>query len=294
MNNPVDSRTKYLNLVKQLTGIDFEITTDEDIDEKRVINHLKNDEQVLIRDEESTINQRINKRSQINEARQQYNLEQIFSLALDHVKGDVLIDKLDLDWVMKFTNLAKNCYTPSMHELWSKILSVELVQQGSFSYRSLKTLSELGTKEAKIFYKAVRLMCRFNDEHSGRLLTGLYIKPTLINIFSSSGKVSFNLNQFGLSYTHLISLAELGLIHQQEIESAPYNPKDTLKLSQNKQSFDVIIKQKDVVFTYYKLTHSGYELSRLVNPPNDSDFINYLLKDFGELLSGNYDVTTKA
>ncbi|MUH72885.1 DUF2806 domain-containing protein [Psychrosphaera haliotis] len=116
MNNPVDSRTKYLNLVKQLTGIDFEITTDEGIDEKRVINHLKNDEQVLIRDEESTINKRINKRSQINEARQQYNLEQIFSLALDHVKGDVLIDKLDLDWVMKFTNLAKNCYTPSMHE----------------------------------------------------------------------------------------------------------------------------------------------------------------------------------
>lgn len=294
MNNPVDSRTKYLNLVKQLTGIDFEITTDEGIDEKRVINHLKNDEQVLIRDEESTINQRINKRSQINEARQQYNLEQIFSLALDHVKGDVLIDKLDLDWVMKFTNLAKNCYTPSMHELWSKILSVELVQQGSFSYRSLKTLSELGTKEAKTFYKAVRLMCRFNDEHSGRLLTGLYKKPTLINIFSSSGKVSLNLNQFGLSYTHLISLAELGLIHQQEIESAPYNSKDTLKLSQNKQSFDVVVKQKDVVFTYYKLTPSGYELSRLVNPPNDSDFINYLLRDFGELLSGNYNVTTKA
>ncbi|MDA8621877.1 TIGR03899 family protein [Psychrosphaera sp.] len=294
MNNSVNSRTKYLNLVKQLTGIDFEVTSTEEAEGQTVINQLKNDENVLIRDVDSTIGQRINKRSQIIEARQQYNLEQVFSLALDHIKGDVLIDKLDLDWVMKFTELAKGCYTPSMHELWSKILSVELVQQGSFSYRSLKTLSELGTKEAKIFYKAVRLMCRFNDEQSGRLLTGLYKKPTLINIFSNTGKVNLNLNQFGLSYTHLISLAELGLIHQQEIESAPYNSKDTIKLSQNKQTFDVVVKQKDIVFTYYKLTQSGYELSRLVNPPNDADFINYLLKDFDDLLSGHYEVATKA
>ncbi len=293
MTNSVDSRTKYLNLVKQLTGIDFEIATTHD-QENKVINRLKNDEVVLLRDPDLSISQRINKRDQITEARQQYNLEQIFSLALDYVKGDVLIDRLDLDWVMKFTDMAKCCYTPSMHELWAKILSVELVQQGSFSYRSLKTLAELGTKEAKIFYKAVKLMCRFNEEHSGRILTGIYKKPTLISLFSNTGKISLNLNQFGLSYTHLISLAELGLIHQQEIESAAYNVNDSLSIAQNKQSFNVTIKQKDIVFTYYKLTQSGYELSRLVNAPDDSEFLQYLLNDFTDLFDSNHQVATKA
>ncbi len=296
--NTASSRTKYLNLVKQLTGIDYEIVEksdaqNEEINEQHILNHLANSDLVLLKDRNNPISQRISKREQILAARQQYNLEQIFSLALGHIDEDQLIERLDLDWIMKFVELAKQSYTPTMHELWSKILTLELVKQGSFSHKSLKTLSELSTKEAKIFYQAVKVLCRFGDEHAGRILTGVYKKPTLLNIFSNSGKLNVNLSQFGLSYTNLIALAELGLIYQQEIESAAYHLDDKIKLSCQGHTYDIFVAQKEVIFTYYKLTQAGYELSNLVKPTGDNTFIKQVLNEFSHLITSQMEITEK-
>lgn len=295
MTNQPNSRTKYLNIVKQITGIDFEITKhSEEISEQSIFHQLDKDEVVILRNDESTIAQRVQKREQLLEARQQYNLEQIFSLAVEYVKDDSLLERVDLDWIMKFIELAKLSYTPTLHELWAKILSHELVKAGSFSHRSLKTLSGLSTKEAKTFYQAVKLICRFGDEASGRIITGVYKKPTLISIFSSNSKVTLNLSKHGLGYTQLITLIELGLIHQQEIESAAYQPNSEIKVRFQNQSYDVAVKQKDVVFTYYKLTQVGYELSKLVKPAAEQKFMLEILNEFNHLLGSNIEFYGKA
>lgn len=291
MSNQPSSRTKYLNIVKQITGIDFEVTsTSQDINEQNIFHHLANDQVVMLRDPSQSISQRIHKREQLLEARQQYNLEQIFSLAVEYVKDDSLLERIDLDWIMKYIELAKNSFTPTLHELWAKILARELVKPGSFSHRSLKTLSELSTKEAKIFYHAVKLICRFGEEHSGRLITGIYKKPTLMSIFAANNKFTVNLSKHGLNYSQLITLIEIGLIHQQEIESAAYQPKDELKVNYQGQTYDVAIKQKDVVFTYYKLTQAGYELSQLVKPAKDQKLIVDILSQFNQLVGNDVEV----
>lgn len=295
MSNQPKSRTKYLNIVKQISGIDFEITSaSQEINEQQVLHRLQSDQVVILRDQGKSIAQRIHKREQLLEARQQYNLEQIFSLGLEFIKDDSLLERVDLDWMMKFIELAKNGFTPTLHELWAKVLAKELVKPGSFSHRSLKTLSELSTKEAKVFYQAVKLVCRFGEESSARLITGVYKKPTLMSFFASNNRVTVNLSKHGLNYTQLITLIELGLVHQQEIESAAYQTNDEIKITHQNQVYDVAVKQKDVVFTYYKLTQAGYELSQLIKPTGDHKLVLDILSDFSHLLGSNIEIYSKA
>jgi uncharacterized repeat protein (TIGR03899 family) len=282
-NSTVTSRLKFINMVKQLTGIEYNIVAEEDVPEGiDILNKLSTEEVVLIEGSELNAYERCKKREQLTRARQQYNLEQIFSLALGHVSDDAYIDRLDLDWIMKFIELAKQSYAPTMHELWSKILAIELTQQGSFSQRSLKTLSELSSKEAKVFYKAVKAMIMLGEDRSGRIISGAYKKPTLINIFTTASKIGIKLSHYGLSFTQIITLAELGLLYQQEIETPLLGLNESFKVQHHRQSGQLIVLQKDVVLTYYKFTPVGFELSKLVRSVEDPDMLD---NAFGEIAS---------
>ena len=219
------------------------------------------------------------------QSRQQNNLEQIYSLALEYINQDAQFDRLDLDWLMKFNDLALQSYSSTMQELWAKILAVELSNVGTFSYRSLKTLSEISTKEAMAFYKAVKLMTRVGDEKAGKIITGMYKKPTLMSIFAGNNRQTVNLSKFGLSYTLLMTLSELGLIYGQEIESAAYQVNDTIKVVYQSNTEVLKVDQKDVILTYYKFTQTGYELSKLVSVSEEPQYIAALTNQFANLVS---------
>ena len=163
-------------------------------------------------------------------------------------------------------------------------MAVELSNSGSFAYKSLKILSELSTKEALLFYKAVNLLCRVGDDKSSKIITGIYKKPTLISIFSKSNRFSINLGKFGPPYTQLIALAEIGLIYEQEIESAPSRSNDTINLTYQGSNYRLKVKQNDVTITYYKLTQTGEELMKLVSQEKNNNFLSSLLNDFSLLL----------
>ena len=282
-SNP--AREKYLSLLKQTTCIDFNIVSaDELTDSKVTIHEVDGGEKVVLGNAGLTTFQRAQRRNQLVAARQQSNLEKIFSLALEYITQDAQFDRLDLDWMMKFTELAKHSYSHTMHELWAKIIAVELSQIGTFSYKSLKVLSELSTKEALLFYKAANLTSRVGDDKSAKILTGIYKKPTFMSIFSSNNRKTINLHKFGLSYPQIISLAEIGLIYEQEIESAPYLNQQSISLSYLGKGYQLKVKQKEVIFTYYKLTQTGNELCKLITTEFNKGYLNSLLTDFNTLL----------
>jgi len=282
-SNP--AREKYLSLLKQTTCIDFNIVSaDEVTDPKKTIHEVAGGEKILISSSDLTTYQRAQRRNQLVASRQQSNLEKIFSLALEYITQDAQFDRLDLDWMMKFTELAKHSYSHTMHELWAKIIAVELSHIGTFSYKSLKVLSELSTKEALLFYKAANLTSRVGDDKSAKILTGIYRKPTFMSIFSSNNRKTINLHKFGLSYPQIISLAEIGLLYEQEIESAPYLNKESINLSYLGKGYQLKVKQKEVIFTYYKLTQTGNELCKLITTEFNKGYLNSLLTDFNALL----------
>ncbi|NVK24278.1 MAG: TIGR03899 family protein [Gammaproteobacteria bacterium] len=279
------SRTKYLALLKQTTAIEFEIVQPEHMNENlKCIRQVASGDSIILKNQALNTFQRAQRRQQLNESRQQSNLEQIFSLALEYINQDAHFDRIDLDWMMRFTELAKNVYSATMQELWAKILAVELSHSGAFSYKSLKTLSELSSKEAKLFYRAVNLACRLGEDRSSKIITGVYKKPTLISIFSKSNRVSINLSKFGLSYTQLISLAEIGLIYEQEIESTPRKANESINLTYQGKNHQLKVKQNDITVTYYKFTQTGEELLKLVSNEQNQDYLSSLLKEFKTML----------
>lgn len=283
------SRAKYLALLKQTTSIELDIVPDDKLVEgDKSIRRVASGDHVTLKSQNNTY-QRAQRRIQLEQSRQQNNLEQIFSLAVDYIGQDIHFDRVDLDWMMKFSDLAKQSYSSTMQDLWSKILAVELSQQGSFSYRSLKTLSELSTKEAMLFYKAVNITSKVGEDKSNRVITGVYKKPSLISLFSSKNRFSINLSKHGLSYTQLISLAELGLVYAQEIESAPYKANDLININYQNKSYKLKLKYNDVTMTYYKFTPAGDELAKLVNQEHNKSYLTSLLNDFSSLL----DLQTK-
>lgn len=289
------SRTKYLTLLKQTTGIEFALVPETEPQlEYKAIRKTNAGDQIYIKNPESNLLQRAQKREQILLSRQQNNLEQIFSLALEYVNQDAQFERLDLDWLMKFTELAKLSFSSTKQELWAKILAVELSQVGTFSFRSLKTLSEISSNEAMTFYRSVSLACRIGEEKGAKILTGIYKKPTLMSIFSGTNRMVINLNKFGLSYPQLMTLGELGLLYTQEIESAPYSFNDKIQLNYHGQSIGMTIKQKEVIFTYYKFTQTGYELSKLVASDKDGNYLKTLISDFRGLVDFQSEVNVKS
>jgi len=282
------AKAKYLSLLKQTAGVELVIIAeDQAAPEGKPLLQSSNGEQIYVKHQELSLAQRAHRREQLIKSRQQNNLEQIYSLALEYVNQDAQFERLDIDWMMKFGDLASKSYSSTKHDLWAKILAVELSQPGTFSYRSLKTLSEISTKEAMLFYRAVKLLSKLENEKGAKIITGVYKKPTLMSLFSANSRLSINLSKFGLSYPQLMALADLGLIYNQEIESAPFQSGDTANLVYQGQTIRMKIKQKDVIFTYYKFTQTGLELSKLVSSETDSQYLQSLLSDFQGLLESN-------
>lgn len=280
-----NARDKFVSLVKQATAIEFNLMANDDVlSDSKVIRQITDDESLVLNNANLTNLQRAQRRTQLEQARQQQNLEQVFSLAVEYLNPSANLDRVELDWLMKFSNLAKGVYSSTMQELWAKILAVEVESAGSFSYRSLKTLAELSSKEAILFYKAVNLMCRIGEDRSEKIITGVYKKPTIMSVFLNNNRKVINIAKLGLSYSQIITLAELGLLHEHEIESAPFVQKDLIKLTYQNESFEFVAKSREVIFTYYKFTQTGYELCRLVSADRNTKFIQQIQNDFNGLL----------
>ena len=109
------SRTKYLALLKQTTAIEFEIVQAEHLNENlKTIRQVASGDSVTLKNQALNTHQRAQRRQQLNESRRQNNLEQIFSLAIEYINQDAQFDRIDLDWMMKFTELAKNVFSATM------------------------------------------------------------------------------------------------------------------------------------------------------------------------------------
>ena len=277
------SRNKYIGLIKQTTGIELSIGSQEH-GAGKPLRQSASGEDIYINNKELSLLQRSQKREQLAKVREQANLEQIFATAVEYISQDAQFERLDLDWLMKFIELASQCYSSKMQGLWAKILATELSQPGMFSFKSLRALANISNKEAEVFYQAANLMCRTGDEKAVKIITGIYKKPTLISLFTAKNSNKLNLSQFGLSYTQLMILIDLRLIYSQEIESAPYQPNDEIRLNYQGQVHNMKVASKDVIFTYYKFTQIGYELSKLLETQPEPLFITTLMKEFQSLV----------
>mgnify|MGYP003647897159 CR=1 FL=1 len=235
----------------------------------------------------STINEIIRRKKEILAQRKLKNLKNILDRALDFCLDDGREEDLDPDWFFSFVKMAEEIFSPTMQELWGKIFAVETARPGSFSLKTLGTLKQLTQKDAQIFRHAVNLASRRKGESTPKLLLGYYQKTSLWSIFSSHKEHQLNLAEFGLGYPDILSLMDLGLIHNSEIESGELPIGVSAEWRCAGQTLYLTAKRTGTTLVYYKFTTTGAELCKLVTRKRQDTYVKSLRTTIGNA----FDIT---
>lgn len=228
-----------------------------------------------------TLQQKVNLRAQILAKRKIENLENILAKAIDFCLDDSKSGNIDPDWFFNFIQMAEDIHSPVMQELWGKIFAVETAKSGSFSLKTLALLKRLTHKDALLFRHAVNLSCRRKGETSPKLLTGYAQKVGVWSLFQKNKTLQINLAEFGLGYPELLSLMDLGLIHTSEIESSELLMEQIDQWQCGGQNLQLKVKKAGTTLTYYKFTHIGTELLKLVTRNKNDKYASVLKNTLG-------------
>lgn len=224
----------------------------------------------------STSNEKIKRKNELLAQRKLINLENILGRALDFCLDDGKEEELDPDWFFSFVKMAEEIFSPTMQELWGKIFAVETARPGSFSLKTLGLLRQLTQKDAQIFHNAVNLTSKRKGESTPKLLIGYYQKTSLWSFFSSNKEHRLNLAEFGLGYTDILSLMDLGLIYHNEIESGELPMGISAEWRCAGQTLTLSANRSGTTLVYYKFTTTGAELCKLVTRKRQDNYVKSL------------------
>lgn len=232
-----------------------------------------------------TLAQRAERRLQMQRERQQQNLERIMALALEYCPEHVSAQDIDPDWFQQFCELILDISNQSMQQLWAKILAGEIASPGKFSLKTLHTLKRMSYKEALALQQAANLSCRTRQDPTARIYFGYIHRPSLWRLLTGRSRAVLNLSQFGLSYTQILSLVDIGLLHSSEIESGELPVGQALQWQYQQLSVTGTINSKNVVLQYYKYTASGAELLPLLSSQPNQQYLDALKLLLADIIS---------
>jgi uncharacterized repeat protein (TIGR03899 family) len=232
-------------------------------------------------DVKEDISKKVSRRQYMVLQRKLMNLEKIMGLAMQYSLESTNQESIDPDWFFSFIQMAEEIHSQPMQELWGKILAVEVAKTGSFSLRTLRILKQLTQKDAQTFNKAVSMACRQRQRSNPKILIGYYQKPSLWSFLSLQKHHQINLAEFGLSYPEILSLIDMGLIYNSEIESGELKPGQKVEWRCGKEAFFLTAATTGVALNYYKFTSSGSELLNLVGASANQHYLASLKGQLG-------------
>ena len=223
-----------------------------------------------------SLDEKISAKKNLQERRKFSNLQRILGKALNFCLEDSESDDIDPDWFFSFVNMAEDVYSPQMQEVWGKIFAVECSQPGTFSLKTLQTLKQLTQRDALIFRQAVNLSAKRKGETAPKILLGYYRKKSFWSFFTAAPEHQLNLAHFALSYPDVLSLIDLGLIHQSEIESGELPTRQAAEWRVAGHVLNLCPKYQGLTLVYFKFTTIGAELSKLVTGQKQDNYVSAL------------------
>lgn len=216
--------------------------------------------------------------------REQVNREQVIyktveDLKLNPPKKDTT-KEIDEDWLEMFSRISESKSNQEVQLILSKILSGEIQSPGSFSPKSLQTLTTLDQKTAKIFLDFCSIS--FESVGLGTTFTRVICEP-----FGSPG--NNGLTEFNLNYANLTQLQDAGLIQYDLAAWSELSPifftipfklgNKEFKLSQTTNITNTSIRIKIINFT-----NVGLELRKVLQIETNESFnhktIEWIKKTF--------------
>lgn len=129
------------------------------------------------------------------EMRRQQNIESIVAEAYCELEGKEKITKepVNQDWLFNFFNNAGDITDEKMQKIWGKILAGEVEKPNTYTLRTLNTLKNITSAEAKLFEEVAPFIC--------------YGKGN--NFLPNDSDL---LEKYGISFEKLLILEDCGLI----------------------------------------------------------------------------------
>ena len=141
--------------------------------------------------------------------REQLNREAVMRKTAQELSSEVpesdADNEIDEDWVEMFARIAESKSNEDVQLILSKILNGEIRKPGSFSPKTLQTLTLLDQNTAQIFQRFCAVSYEPLTQGLEHRLTQVICQP-----FDSPG--NNGLSKFGLSYSELSQLQDAGLV----------------------------------------------------------------------------------
>jgi len=135
------------------------------------------------------------------EAKKQFNIEEITRRALPLLEDKSSPESVDDDWITNFFDKCRLISDDDMQRLWSKILAGEANAPGTFSKRTVNLLGDLDKRDAEIF----TLLCGFGWRF------GSSIFPL---IFDHQNDIY---NRHQVNFGNLAHMSSLGLVRFESV-----------------------------------------------------------------------------
>ena len=213
------------------------------------------------------------------ETRKQENIESIAAEAAAALPNDAKVENLDEDWVAHFFKQCDTVSDKEMQSLWSRLLSGEATNPGTFSKRTVDFISSIDKKDAALFTAFCQFVWIIEAEPHSLIYefkNEIYSKQGInfeaLHHLSAIGLISLNFS-LGYSQTDL-----------KKNENLTYYETTTLIEFDNKS--DNRISVGNVL-----LTKTGQELFAVCGAVKNQEFYTYVIKklfDQGLVLSSKY------
>lgn len=188
----------------------------------------------------------------------QENIDRVVSIALEDLsKAKTISDqKVETDWLTRFFNIVEDVSDEELRNAWGKILSQEILSPGSYSLRTLSTISNLSKKEAELFASLGK--CVFSSPNS------MFFLKSENTILGSD-----------IQYGDILLLMECGLIKENEdiIFSYSADSNEIQKHAFVYQDLVILIELEKgdyhIDVPIFELTTAGSEIYQILDADKD-------------------------
>ena len=196
---------------------------------------------------------------------QQKNLESITEKAQSMIsEAEDPKETIDVDWLMRFKDAAKNISAEEMQFLWAKILAGEYETPGSISLRTLDVVRNLSREEAELFQKIMPFIILCQD---GGIVS---VDEKLLKKYGYSQGELINLDFCGL--VRVITNTERNDTIEANGDNRSYHTNNLILIVKNKTELEYKLKVDNI----FMMTYEGIELLKLLEyRSNDQFFMDW-------------------
>ena len=151
--------------------------------------------------ETTDLHQRAVRRSILEEAQQQKNMEAILTKAVPQLNEKAKPESMENDWIVNFFDKSRIVSDDEMQRLWSRLLAGEANAPGTYSKRTVNFISDLDKDEANLFTQ----FCGFVAQ---TIMDSGFLEPLPL-VFDDGAKIY---ETQGIDFMGLQHLDSIGLI----------------------------------------------------------------------------------